>query len=805
MGPKAKNIKKTRASPQQVREPQVPNPFSSVSLGDDFDMSSIDGVSSGSFDRQESVWGTYSTKDAASLNSASSFESMKSQYQVSKEEKEKKEREEQISFLRDEAKKEYSDQNYKESIYSYTEAIKIFTFNFAKRPLPVKNPQQSESLASLYGNRAAALMMVGAFEAAIDDCNYAIDLVRDYNPLTVSNADREELISMLKVDAGLTLMTKLLARMGRALLKVGRCDEADSVFDRTIRVANSAIGCQDKCRASAIQRGINIPSRLQQQSQKVLNQCLTDATLNKADIKRLKGHLDFIKLKGVRENVDTANSREHNQKMMHRVNAVLDLCPAFHDVQIMKVQCLASMKRWSDVTSYCEFLGCQSVAHDGVFIEDLLNKNPYPNAPVAVLLKSDSIPEDSKEHLQAKYVAEVVLRLPQKMLPLYVRSLRLEERYAEAGKAVFSLSTHLDVIGSNFSHRRQTTKWISVETDKIQRTMEEKEKADSRYRQGEYFSATQMYAQVMLIDIKLSNGPWDMDTAGGRLHAVLHCNRAACFMAMKEFDKAAKECTAALRIEQQYMKAMLRRARCYARLGRLEESTSEYERWMKLVREAKTNPDHFNEAECAFDRAADTSAGDFEKASAELKEVRQMKEIAEEKARQKTQTRARKAQEKAQAEAKRASQNARRRSQSAFNRRQNWYDQQGSAGPRRWDSFNGSSPKKDSSSSRRSSSSGRYNERSSDNGFRKRSNSTASSPSSTNSVTCHYAILNIASSASSSDIKRAYHKMALKYHPDKNPSEQAAEIFRKVQNSYETLSDAGLRRTYDMKRVGTYF
>ena len=90
-------------------------------------------------------------------------------------------------------------------------------------------------------------MMVGAFEAAIDDCNYAIDLVRDYNPLTVSNADREELISMLKVDAGLTLMTKLLARMGRALLKVGRCDEADSVFDRTIRVANSAIGCQDKC------------------------------------------------------------------------------------------------------------------------------------------------------------------------------------------------------------------------------------------------------------------------------------------------------------------------------------------------------------------------------------------------------------------------------------------------------------------------------------------------------------------------------------------------------------------------------
>ena len=80
-------------------------------------------------------------------------------------------------------------------------------------------------------------MMLGAFDAAIDDCDTAIKLVRDYNPLTVSSADREELISMLKVDSGLTLMTKLLARMGRALLKVGRCEEADSTLDQAIRVA----------------------------------------------------------------------------------------------------------------------------------------------------------------------------------------------------------------------------------------------------------------------------------------------------------------------------------------------------------------------------------------------------------------------------------------------------------------------------------------------------------------------------------------------------------------------------------------
>ena len=85
---------------------------------------------------------------------------------------------------------------------------------------------------------------------------------------------------------------------------------------------------------------------------------------------------------GVCDNVDDIHCRKHNHKMMHKVNAVLVLCPAYSDVQIMKIQqCLASMKRWSELASYRQLLACKNVAHDGVFIEDLLNKNPCPNAP----------------------------------------------------------------------------------------------------------------------------------------------------------------------------------------------------------------------------------------------------------------------------------------------------------------------------------------------------------------------------------------------------------------------------------------
>lgn len=61
----------------------------------------------------------------------------------------------------------------------------------------------------------------------------------------------------------------------------------------------------------------------------------------------------------------------------------------------------------------------------------------------------------------------------------------------------------------------------------------------------------------------------------------------------------------------------------------------------------------------------------------------------------------------------------------------------------------------------------------------------------------YYKILGIQKGASDDDIKKAYRKLALKYHPDKNKAPGAEERFKEVAEAYEVLSDKKKRDIYD--------
>ena len=62
----------------------------------------------------------------------------------------------------------------------------------------------------------------------------------------------------------------------------------------------------------------------------------------------------------------------------------------------------------------------------------------------------------------------------------------------------------------------------------------------------------------------------------------------------------------------------------------------------------------------------------------------------------------------------------------------------------------------------------------------------------------YYEVLSVERTADGEEIKRAYRRLAMKYHPDRNPDDAEAELkFKEAAEAYEVLSDDSKRKIYD--------
>ncbi|KAK3140843.1 hypothetical protein QOZ80_5AG0406580 [Eleusine coracana subsp. coracana] len=61
----------------------------------------------------------------------------------------------------------------------------------------------------------------------------------------------------------------------------------------------------------------------------------------------------------------------------------------------------------------------------------------------------------------------------------------------------------------------------------------------------------------------------------------------------------------------------------------------------------------------------------------------------------------------------------------------------------------------------------------------------------------YYKVLGVGRGATDDELKKAYRSLAMKYHPDKNPSPQADSLFKQVSEAYDVLSDPQKRAVYD--------
>lgn len=67
----------------------------------------------------------------------------------------------------------------------------------------------------------------------------------------------------------------------------------------------------------------------------------------------------------------------------------------------------------------------------------------------------------------------------------------------------------------------------------------------------------------------------------------------------------------------------------------------------------------------------------------------------------------------------------------------------------------------------------------------------------------HYKTLNLSSSASADEIRKAFRKLALLYHPDKNKAASAQASFREIREAYEILKDPVKRAEYNYRRYAS--
>jgi len=65
----------------------------------------------------------------------------------------------------------------------------------------------------------------------------------------------------------------------------------------------------------------------------------------------------------------------------------------------------------------------------------------------------------------------------------------------------------------------------------------------------------------------------------------------------------------------------------------------------------------------------------------------------------------------------------------------------------------------------------------------------------------YYETLGVSKDANETEIKKAYRQLSLKYHPDRNPSEDAKDKIQEINQAYETLSDTAARQNYDMEQT----
>ncbi|CAK1549792.1 unnamed protein product [Leptosia nina] len=126
---------------------------------------------------------------------------------------------------------------------------------------------------------------------------------------------------------------------------------------------------------------------------------------------------------------------------------------------------------------------------------------------------------------------------------------------------------------------------------KAKHLKQKKEEGNEAFKMGRWQQALNLYNEALTIDQN-----------NKKVNAKLYFNKATVCAKLNQIKEAAEACTAALELDENYVKALLRRAKCYTELGEFEEAVKDYEKLYKIDK-SKENKQLLHEAKIALKKS----------------------------------------------------------------------------------------------------------------------------------------------------------------------------------------------------------
>mmetsp|Transcript_14046 Transcript_14046/g.30229 ORF Transcript_14046/g.30229 Transcript_14046/m.30229 type:complete len:936 (+) Transcript_14046:118-2925(+) len=534
----------------------------------------------------------------------------------------------------------YNSGNYRLAILLFTQALGSYTKYEGGNPAEGGTEERIErTLATLYGYRCGALYEVGAYEAAVRDARSALECERISGCKRTlmsalgrasGNATGSEGCSLLHHEKGAVLRAKVLALLGYSLLRSGIVEGVADALEGSIDVANKALDDaedlteSERMASSSHQRAVTVIQETVQMAKDALGEL---------------GRYEMLKTKLVNE----TKKRDY----ISDCESAMEIAPGAIMWNVALLRYYIKRRRWFAVANHCEQLAVRNMKLEEVYSGDLAEVNPFPGIPSVQELTADFFEDNGDKSIPpylrvvgTKAACDVAFRLPKELLPHYLRALRLEERYKAAVQTGTALaefdnasSPREDDVRASLRRSYAEKARLKEEFLKLERTIKLKEEGDALFRDGYFDRAAQMYGECLTVDESpngnsaTNNGATGATRSGvdsgGKIHAVLHSNRAACFSSLGRYRDAIAESTYAIDIHSMYMKAILRRARCFVKVKDISRAQADFNRWIVLVEGARKLPyPPANQGpSCFFDMPSDIKQAELNAVRSEMNEL----------------------------------------------------------------------------------------------------------------------------------------------------------------------------------------